>query len=75
VAIAFKNSFGQLGNVASSYIWSKAWGETYRYSYGICIAINGLGIVVILAFRAHLKTFNEKAEREERDRGFTKGYR
>ena len=68
VAIAFIDSFGRLGNVAGSYIWPKTWGETCRYSYGICIVTNGLSIVMILAFRARLKALNEKAEREEWDR-------
>lgn len=75
VAIAFINAFGQLGNIAGSYIWPTSWGETYRYSYAICIATNGLGIVMILAFRAHLKALNEKAEKEEQERGLPKGYR
>jgi len=75
VAIAFINAFGQLGNIAGSYIWPSSWGETYRYSYAICIAANGLGIVMILVFRAHLKALNEKAEKEEQERGLPKGYR
>jgi hypothetical protein len=74
VAIVFINSFGQLGNTSGSYIWPKAWGETYRYSYGVCITTDGLGIVMILAFRTHLKAPNEKAEGEERERGLSKGY-
>ena len=75
VAIGFIIAFGQLGNVAGSYIWPKTWGETYRYSYAICIVTNGLGIVMILAFRAHLKALNEKAEKEEQKRGLLRGYR
>lgn len=75
VAIAFINTIGQLGNISSSYIWPKAWGESYRYSYAICIASSGLAIVMILAFRAHLKALNEKAEREEQVEGLPKGYR
>ena len=75
VAIAFINAFGQLGNISGSYIWPAAWGESYRYSYAICIATNGLSIVMILAFRAHLKALNEKAEREEQDNDLPKGYR
>ena len=51
------------------------WGPTYRYSYGICIAANGLAIVMILAFRVHLEVLNEKAEKEEKGRGLPKGYR
>ena len=75
VAIASINAFGQLGNIAGSYIWPKAWGESYRYSYAICIATNGLAIVMILVFRAHLRSLDEKAEKEEQDRGLPKGYR
>ena len=75
VTIAFINAFGQFGNISGSYIWPSTWGPTYRYSYGICIAANGLGIVMILAFRSHLKGLNEKAEEEERERGLPKGYR
>ena len=75
VAIAFVNSFSQLGNISGSYVWPKTWGPTYRYSYGICIATNGLAIVMILAFRNYLKRVNEKAEKEEREKGLAQGYR
>ena len=75
VAIAFINSFSQLGNVAGSYVWPKRWGPTYRYSYGICIATNGLAILVILSFRNYLKGVNEKAGKEEKERGLAPGYR
>jgi hypothetical protein len=75
VVIAFINAFGQLGNISGSYIWPKSWGETYRYSYAICIAADGLSIVMILAFRAHLMALNKKAEKEEQERGLPKGYR
>ena len=75
VAIAFIVGFGQLGNVAGSYIWPKAWGPTYINSYGICIMANGLGIIMTLTFRAHLKALNEKAKREEQEGGLPKGYR
>lgn len=75
MAIAFINAFGQLGNIAGSYIWPNAWGESYRYSYAICMATNGLAIVMILVFRTHLRALNEKAEREEQDEGRPKGYR
>ena len=75
VVIAFVNSFSQLGNISGSYVWPKTWGPTYRYSYGICIAANGLAIVMILAFRTYLKGVNEKAEKEEREKGLAQGYR
>ena len=35
-------------------------GVRHRYSYGICVATNGLAIVMILAFRAHFKALNRK---------------
>ena len=75
VIIAFVNAFGQLGSISGSYIWPKAWGPTYRYSCGICIAAYGLAIVMILAFRVRLKVLNEKTEKEEQERGLPKGYR
>ena len=75
VVIAFVNAFGQLGNISGSYVWPKTWGPTYRYSYGICIAANGLAIIMILVFRTHLKVLNEKAEKEEKERGLPKGFR
>ena len=75
VVIAFINASGQLGSIAGSYVWPKSWGETYRYSYAICIATNGLAIIMILGFRAHLKGLNEKAEKEEQEKGLPKGYR
>ena len=73
--MAFIPSFGQLGNIAGSYIWPKAWGETYRKSYALCIVANGLAIAMILAFRAHLKALNEEAEKAEQKRGLPEGYR
>ena len=75
VAIASINAFSQLGNISGSYIWPKTWGPAYTHSYGICIATNGLGIVMVLAFRAYLKACNKKAEKEEQERGLPKAYR
>ena len=75
VVIAFINAFGQMGSIFGSYVWPKSWGPTYRYSYGICIAANVLAIILILGFRAHLKALNEKADKEEREKGLPKGYR
>ena len=74
-AIAFVLTFAQFGNIAGSYIFPKAWGESYRYSFAICIAANLSAIVMTLALRAHLKALNEKAEREEQDKDLPKGYR
>jgi len=75
MAIAFISASGQLGNIASPYIWPKAWGPSYRYSYAICIATNGLAIVMILGFRARLKALNEKAEKGQQDKDLPDGYR
>ena len=75
VAIAFINASTQLGSIAGSYIWPKTWGPTYRYSYGICIAANGLAIIMILAFRVRLKVLNERVGNEEKEKDLPKGYR
>ena len=75
VAIGFINAFGQLGSISGSYIWPESWGPSYRYSYAICIATNGLGIVMIIALRTHLRALNKKAEKEEQEKGLSKGYR
>lgn len=76
VAIAFINAFSQLGNIAGSYIWPTMWGPTYRNSYAICIATNGLAIVMSFAFRQHLLRLNKKLDREEEEAGMArKGFR
>ncbi|KAF9534880.1 MFS general substrate transporter [Crepidotus variabilis] len=64
VALALINAFSQLGNVAGSYVWPKAWGPTYRYSYGICIATSGTAIIMLLVFRLHLQHLNRKLDKE-----------
>ena len=74
IVIAFVNTCNAMGNIAGSYIWPKAWGESYRYSYAICIAANGLAIIMIIAFRAHLKALNEKTVRGERRGDPLSGY-
>ena len=75
VAIAFVLTFAQFGNIAGSYVFPKAWGKSYRYSFVISIAANLSAIVMILVLRAHLKALNEKAEREEQNKDLPKGYR
>ncbi|EKM59844.1 uncharacterized protein PHACADRAFT_158253 [Phanerochaete carnosa HHB-10118-sp] len=62
VALALVNAFSQLGNVAGSYVWPSAWGPSYRSSYAICIATNGLAIVMCFVFKRHLETLNRRAE-------------
>ncbi|KIJ64094.1 hypothetical protein HYDPIDRAFT_40740 [Hydnomerulius pinastri MD-312] len=76
VSIAFINAFSQLGNIAGSYIWPSNWGPSYRYSYGICIACSGLSIIMCWVFKEHLRSINERMDREERERGQEKkGFR
>lgn len=36
----------------------------FSYSYGICIATNGLTILMCFMFRQHLAKLNKKAEKE-----------
>ena len=71
VALALINAFSQLGNIAGSYVWPKAWGLSYKYSYAICIGTNGLGIVLCFLFSRHLSYLNKEAERKEREIGQT----
>ena len=76
VALALINAFSQLGNIAGSYVWPTMWGPTYRHSYAICIATNGLSIVMCYIFRLHLLSLNKKLEEREREMGQTKkGFR
>jgi hypothetical protein len=49
VGIAFMNAFSQLGNIAGSYAFPPGFGPTYRKSYGICIAMFGVGVSITLA--------------------------
>lgn len=75
VALALINAFSQLGNVAGSYVWPSAWGPSYRYSYAICIATNGLAIIMCYVFKKHLESLNKKAEEREREQGAPQGFR
>ena len=75
VALALINAFSQLGNVAGSYVWPSAWGPSYRYSYAICIATNGLAIIMCFIFKKHLESLNKKAEEREREQGRPQGFR
>lgn len=76
VALGFINAFSQLGNVAGSYVWPKAWGPSYRNSYAICISTNGFAILMCYMFKLHLASLNKKLDREEEERGQKKrGFR
>ncbi|KII94823.1 hypothetical protein PLICRDRAFT_33639 [Plicaturopsis crispa FD-325 SS-3] len=76
VALAWINAFSQLGNVAGSYVWPEGWGPTYRNSYAICIATNGLTIVMCYVFRQHLAALNRGQARKEAQEGREgRGYR
>lgn len=65
VALAFINAFGQLGNVAGSYVWPSAWGPSYRKSYGIALSCFALGLVMTFIFREFLRRENLKLAAEE----------
>lgn len=65
VAIALINGFGQLGNVAGSYVWNLKE-NGYRKSYGIVTAMFGATIIGCIAFRAILVAENRKLEQDER---------
>lgn len=69
VAIALINAFSQLGNVAGSYVWPKGWGDSYRNSYGICVACSFTAIFMCLFFRQHLASLNRKLDEDEERRG------
>ncbi|TFK28785.1 sugar transporter [Coprinopsis marcescibilis] len=69
VALALINAISQLGNVAGSYVWPSAWGPTYRYSYGICIATSGTAIVMCWLFKQELLRLNKKLDAEEAAQG------
>ncbi|THH13282.1 hypothetical protein EW146_g6915 [Bondarzewia mesenterica] len=69
VALALVNAFSQLGNIAGSYVWPTMWGPTYRNSYAICIACQGLTIVMLWIFRMHLKAQNDKMDEADLAKG------
>ncbi|KAH8106014.1 MFS general substrate transporter [Cristinia sonorae] len=75
VALALINAFSQLGNIAGSYVWPKNWGPSYRHSYAITIATNGLCIVMCYVFKKHLESLNKKSEESEEADGKPKGFR
>lgn len=64
VAIAMINGFGQLGNVAGSYVWALK-DNGYRKSYGIVLAMFGVTIIGSYAFRMILVDLNKKLEAGE----------
>lgn len=64
VAIAMINGFGQLGNVAGSYVWALKE-DGYRKSYGIVLAMFGVTIMGSYAFRLILVDLNKKLEAGE----------
>ncbi|TRM65356.1 major facilitator superfamily domain-containing protein [Schizophyllum amplum] len=76
VAIALVNAISQLGNISGSYIFPKMWDPTYNYSYAICIANAGLGVLMCCFLRWYLGQENLRLEAEERERGVeVKGFR
>ncbi|OJT09055.1 hypothetical protein TRAPUB_80 [Trametes pubescens] len=75
VALAFINAFSQLGNIAGSYVWPKAWGLSYSNSYAICISTNGLCIIMCYVFKRHLERENAKFAKKEQEEGRPAGFR
>ena len=60
---------------ARRYVWPKQWGPSYTHSYAICIATNGLTIVMCFIFKKHLESLNRKLEEEELKAGRPRGFR
>ncbi|THH03892.1 hypothetical protein EW145_g5920 [Phellinidium pouzarii] len=76
VALALSNCIAQLGSIAGSYVWPTNWGPSYKNSYAICIAMQGLVIVMFWMLRKHLKALNDRLEKAEEVRGERqKGFR
>jgi hypothetical protein len=60
------------------YVWQSQWGPTYRYSYAVCIATISVSTGMLGVMHLHLKRFNDRIAREERDNealGGTVGFR
>ncbi|KGO76040.1 Major facilitator superfamily domain, general substrate transporter [Penicillium italicum] len=64
VAIAMINAFGQLGNVAGSYVWDLK-DNGYRSSYGIVLAMFGVTVGGCWYFRSLLIGLNHQLEEGE----------
>ena len=60
---------------ANRYVWPKNWGPTYRHSYAICIATNGLCIVMCYIFKLHLERENRRFAKKEEEEGRPEGFR
>jgi len=75
VALAFINAFSQLGNIAGSYAFPTGFGPTYRKSYGICIAMFGVGIGMSFVQRQYLQGQNKVLAIEEESKGEKRGFR
>ncbi|KAI9154700.1 MFS transporter cpaT [Paramyrothecium foliicola] len=61
VAIALINGFGQLGNVAGSYVW-RLPENGFRKSYGIVLAMFSVTIILSWLFRMILVRMNKELE-------------
>ncbi|KAI0089165.1 MFS general substrate transporter [Irpex rosettiformis] len=75
IALAVVNAFSQLGNVAGAYVWPSTWGPSYKNSYAICIAANGLSIIMCYIFKKHLEALNKRHEKKESEDGLPQGFR
>jgi len=75
VALAFINSFSQLGNVFGSYVWPSAWEPSYANSFAICIVTSALCIIMSWIFRKHLSHLNRELDAEDTELNRPKGFR
>ena len=64
MAIALINGFGQLGNVAGSYVW-RLKDNGFRGSYGIVLSMFGTTLILSWCFRMILVRMNKKLEAGE----------
>ncbi|KAI0753056.1 MFS general substrate transporter [Daedaleopsis nitida] len=64
-AIAIVNGFGNLGNLAGSYVWKAAWGPDYHQSMFIGIAGFAVATALAVLMRWVLINQNKRLEREE----------
>lgn len=70
-AIAIINAMGNIGSIASSYIWPSKYGPMYVKSFGAEIAILGFASISALGLRSYLRSLNKKLEAEEASSGLT----
>jgi hypothetical protein len=65
VAIAIVNACGNIGSIPGSYIWRDHWAPNFVNSFGIELAILGLGCVCAFTLRTYLSVLNKRLELDE----------